>query len=181
MAISKARKDELVAQYVDLLDKSGAVFFADYTGMTVKQLEELRAKVRETDGAFHITKNTLLQVALTKAGHSVPDDVLQGQVATGFALGEAPSMAKVLTDYAKSVDEMSIRGGLMDAKPLTDADVKALADLPSMDELRATILSMVNAPARNLVGVVAGSVRQVVNVIDAYASKEEGAPAEAEA
>lgn len=181
MAISKARKQELVAQYVDLLDKSDAIFFADYTGMSVKQLEELRAKVRESEGAFHITKNTLLQVALKQSGYSVPEDVLQGQVATGFALGEAPTMAKALTDYAKSVDEITIRGGLMDANTLSDEDVKALADLPSMDELRATILSMVNGPARNLVGVVASSVRQVVNVIDAYAKNEEGAPAEAEA
>lgn len=175
MAISKARKDELLEQYADLIGNSSAIFFADYTGMGVKAMEDLRGKVYEADGAFHVTKNTLLTLALQNADRQVPADILQGQLATGFALNEVPSMAKALVDYADKSDNLALRGGFLGERYVTAAEIEALAKLPSLDQVRAQILGLVNAPARNVASVVASGVRQIVNVVDAYAKSEESA------
>ena len=173
LAISKTRKAELVAQYVDLIERSSAVFITEYTGLTVQETEELRGAIREADGAFYITKNTLIRVALEQTGQSVPDELLIGQTGVGFALGDAPPMAKVLTKFAKGQDKFVVRGGLMNEAELSADAVKSLAELPSLDELRAQLIGMIEGPARNIATVIAGGVRQVVNVIDAYAKKDE--------
>ncbi len=176
LAISRKRKDELVAKYVDLLDRSDAIFITEYKGMTVKEVEDLRTVVRDADGAFHVAKNTLIRVALEQSGNPIPSMLDGGQTGIGFALGEAPAMAKALSNFAKGDEKFVIRGGLMDEAEITEADIKNLAELPSLDELHATILGLLQGPSRNLVSVVASGVRQVVNVVDAY-SKTEAAEA----
>lgn len=173
MAISKQKKDELVAQYKDLIEQSDALILAEYKGMSVKDMQSLRSKIREADGAFYVTKNTLLKLALEDSGTTVPDELLTGQVATGFALGEAPTLAKALVDYAEKEDNFSIKGGVMNLEMLSDQQVEALAKLPSLDELRAQILGLINAPARDIASTLASGMRQVVNVIDAYSKNEE--------
>lgn len=177
MAISKARKDELVAQYIELLNNSNAVFMADYTGMSVKNMEALREEVRKVNGAFHVTKNTLLRHALEESNMPVPEGLLAGQVATGFALDAVPPLAKALVDYAKKDDKFDLKGGIVGIEALSADGVKALADLPTLPELRAQLLGLISAPARNVASVVAGGVRQVVNVLDAYAKSEDAVEA----
>jgi large subunit ribosomal protein L10 len=182
LAISKARKDELVSDYVELLGRSQAVFLTEYRGLTVKQMEALREEVRKSQGALNVTKNTLLSYALEQTGRPVPSEMLIGQIATGFALGEAPALAKTLVDYAKKEDKFKLKGGILGDKALTPAQVEALATLPPLADLRAQILGLISAPARNVASALASGVRQVVNVIDAYAKKEDGTDAtEAEA
>lgn len=180
MAISKARKDELVAQYKELIDKSDGIFMADYTGMSVKNMENLREKIREAEGGFYVTKNTLLKIALSESGRPVPDELLVGQVATGFALGEVPALAKAMVDFAKTADTLTIRGGLIVNDPLTVQQIEALANLPSLDQLRGQIIGLISAPAQGIVSAITNGVRQVINVVDAYAKSEDG-EAEAEA
>ena len=177
MAISRQRKEDLTAQYVDLINESRAVFLTEYTGLTVKQMEALREEVRKSGGAINVTKNTLLINALRETGRPIPEDLLVGQVAAGFALTEAPSLAKTLVDYAKKEDKLTLRGGIMGAELLSAAQVQSLASLPSLDELRGQIIGLISAPARNIAGTIASGVRQVVNVLDAYAKKEEAAEA----
>lgn len=177
MAISKARKDELVAQYSELIGQSNAIFMADFTGMSVKGMEDLRQKVREADGAFHVTKKTLLKYALEQAEMPVPEDLMDGQLAAGFAMDQAPTLAKALVDFAKNEDTLTLKGGIFGEDVLSFDQVKALADMPSLPELRAQILGLINAPAQNIVSAVTNGVRQVVNVIDAYAKSEEAAEA----
>lgn len=174
MAISRARKEELVQQYMDLIDASQAIFIAEYGGMNVKSLEGLRQKAREVDGAIFVTKNTLLAHALREKNRPVPEELLVGQVAAGFATGEAPSLAKTLMEYAKGEANLKIKGGILDQNILNPAQIEALADLPPLDHLRAQILGLINAPAQNIAGVIAGGVRQIVNVLDAYAKKADG-------
>lgn len=178
MAIKKKRKQELVQTYTDLIAQSKAIFLAEYSGMSVKQLEALRGKVRDVEGQFSVTKNTLLIKALEASERDVPMDLFVGQLATGFALGEAPALAKVLIDHARTDDKLVIKGGLIGNQALTPKQVEDLASLPSLDQLRAQILGLINAPAQNLASVVASGVRQVVNVLDAYARSEEDAAAE---
>ncbi len=177
MAISKARKDELVAQYTKLIEESDGIFIAEYKGMNVKSMESLREAVDKAEGAFHITKNTLLKIALKQADLPFPEDLLQGQVATGFALNEAPTLAKAMVNFANDEDSLVIKGGVFSGRILTIDEVEALAKMPSLDQLRGQLIGLLNAPAQNIVSVVTNGVRQVVNVIDAYAKSEEAAEA----
>lgn len=181
MAISKARKDELMASYLELLDKSQGVFLAEYTGMSVKRLEALRAELRKANGVFHITKNTLLSHALEKTGRPVPIELLTGQMAAGFALGDAPTLAKTLLEYARKEELLKLRGAIIENRILTAEQVDTLSKLPSLDVLRAQIIGLINAPAQGLVSALTNGVRQVVNVLDAYAKKDEATAAEAAA
>lgn len=171
MAISKARKEELVEQYVELLQRSEAVFLAEYTGMDVKTMNGLRDKVYEVNGTLHVTKNTLLRHALQESNMAAPEQLLKGQVTTGFALGNVSGLAKAFVDFAKENDKMKIRGGVLGNRALTPADVEALAKLPPLEQLRGQLIGMISAPARNVVSALANGVRQVVNVLDAYANK----------
>ena len=181
MAISRKRKEELIAQYTDLIEQSEVIILAEYKGMSVKSMEGLRTKVREVNGSFYVTKNTLLQYALEQTDMEVPEELLQGQIATGFAgQGEVAGLAKTLVDYAKNDNHLIVKGGIMGNELLSPDQVDAIAKLPSLDELRAQIIGLVSTPARNIASTVASGVRQVVNVLDAYAKKDE-AEAEAEA
>lgn len=177
MAISKARKDELVAQYTELINESRAIFMTEYKGMNVKKMENLRDEIAKADGRFHITKNTLLKIALEQTDHPVPEEILKGQIATGFALSEVPSMAKTLVDFAKSDENMVVRGAILSGRILSVDEVEALAKLPSLEQLRAQLIGLINAPATNIASVITNGVRQVINVIDAYAKSEEAAEA----
>ncbi|MDA0244793.1 MAG: 50S ribosomal protein L10 [Chloroflexi bacterium] len=177
MAITRKRKEELVAQYVDMLGKSDAVFVAEYTGMSVKTMETLRKEARKANGAVFVAKNTLLRIALEQAGRPVPTNLLNQQVMATFSLGEAPALAKTLTEFAKKEEKLQVKGGVFGYDLLTADQVKALADMPSLDQLRGQLLGILSAPARNIASVVAGGIRQVVNVIDAYAKKDEASAA----
>ncbi len=178
MAISKARKDELVAQYVELINSSNAILMAEYTGLSVSDMEALREKVREADGAFYVTKNRLLRVAMEQTDTPVPEELLTGQMAAGFAMSDAPPLAKALVDYAKKEEKLVIKGVVFDGDVLTVDGVKALASLPTLPEVQSQLVGIISAPARNLASVIASGVRQVVNVVDAYAKDEKTADAE---
>ncbi|MCP5100653.1 MAG: 50S ribosomal protein L10 [Chloroflexi bacterium] len=181
MAISKARKEELLAQYTDLIENSEAIFLAEYTGMSVKAMESLRDEVYKAEGAFHVTKNTLMKRALEDSNNSVPEDLLLGQLATGFAKSEAPTLAKALVDFAKKEDSLTIKGGFLSGELLTIEQVEALAKLPTLDQLRGQIIGLISSPAQGIAGSIASGVRQLVNVLDAYAKEKEEDSAEAAA
>ncbi len=172
MAISRAKKEELVKEYVDHLNNSEAIIVTDYRGLTVTEMQELRAEIRKAEGGFVIVKNTLARRALEDAGLPVVDDLLTGPVGIGFCQQNVTGVAKAITDYAKKNDALTVKGGLMGEKVMDEAAVKNLASLPSIDVLRAQLLGLINAPATQLAGVIAGSVRQLVNVVNAYAEKD---------
>lgn len=180
MAIKKERKEELVAEYKELIGRSEAIILTAYKGMTVKEVEALRGKVAEANGRYNVTKNTLLGIALKESDRDVPEELLVGQLATGFALGEAAALAKVLTEQAKASEKLTIVGGMLGKRILTAAEIDELAKLPSLDQLRAQILGLIGAPAQGIVSAVTNGVRQVINVVDAYARTSE-TPVEAEA
>ena len=172
MAISRKKKEELVAKYVEQIKESDAIIVTDYRGLTVPDIQELRGKIREAEGSFAVVKNTLAQRALEEAGLPAIDDMLTGPIGIGFCHQNVPGVAKAITRFAKDNDALEVRGGLMGNVIIDEDAVKKLADLPSIDVLRAQILGLINAPATQLTGVIAGSVRQLVNVVNAYAEKD---------
>lgn len=171
MAISKERKAELLQQYVELIKKSEGMIIIEYRGLNMKGMGPLRAKAREAAGELHVVKNTLARRALKEAGCHVPENLLAQSSAIGFAFSDVPGMAKALTAYAKDSEFVKVKGALLGNSVLSPKDVEALGELPALPVLRAQFLGLLSAPASRLAGVVASGVRQVVNVVKAYADK----------
>lgn len=172
MAISKERKNELVAQYVEWLKNSQAVVITEYSGLTMKQLDDLRTKTRDAGGEFHIVKNTLGRVAFQQAGLKIPEGFLEGSTAVAFAFQDAPAMAKTITEFARTSDFVKVKGGYLTGNPIQAEDVKALAELPPLPVMRARVLGVLLAPASQLVRTIAEPARQVASVLKAYADKD---------
>ena len=179
MAITRAKKEELVQQYVDQLNSSEAIIFTDYRGLTVADLQLLRQKVREAEGSYTVVKNTLARRALAEVGLSVPNEMMFGPVGICFCQQNIPGVSKALTNFAKDHDQLIVKGGLMGEKVIDEAAIKSLASLPPLEILQAQLLGVINAPASQLVGVLSGSVRQLVNVFNAYSEQDSETPAEA--
>lgn len=173
MAISKERKRELVADYKDWIEKSRAVILTDYKGLSMKDLDELRSKVREAGGEFHIVKNTLGKIAFEESERAILEGYFEGTTAAGFAFEDAPGLAKALTEFAKSVEVLKIKGGYLDADPMSAADITALAELPPLPVMRARLLGTLMAPATQLARVLNEPGRQVAAVIKAFSEKGE--------
>lgn len=181
MAITKARKEELVAQYVDLLENTNGFVVIQFGGMSVPQVDQLRNAVREAEGQYVVTKNTLLTKALQQTGWPVPGDLLTGPTAIAFGLNNFPGVAKAVLDSTKVFQEkIEVKGGVMGEDIMSGAQVKTISELPSLDELRSQLAGLVVAPAQGIVNVIQSANSQVVNVIQAYlddndAGGEEGA------
>lgn len=173
MAITEERKKELVASYQQRLRDSRAVILTEYIGLSMKDLDNLRSKVREIGGEFHVVKNTLGEVAFKEAGMPVPEGYFENSTAIGFAFEDAPVMAKTLIDFARTVEFLKIKGGYLDTQVLTPDQVRALAELPPLPVLRAQLLGTLMAPASRLARTLAEPARQIAAVIRAYSDTEE--------
>ena len=172
MAVSKERKQEIVASYQDWLDNSQAVFLAEYIGLTVNDVDNLRERIREVGGEFHIIKNTLGKIAFEEAGYDVPKDLFVGSTAAGFAYQDALAMAKVMQDFSKSVEFLKIKAGYLETNLISKEEVQALAELPPLPVVQAHLLSTLMAPASQLAQILAEPARQIASVIKSYAEKE---------
>lgn len=177
MAVTRKRKAEQLKEYSELVKKSQAIFLTSYSGVTVKNIQALRGKVREASGEYRVLKNTLAAIALKEAGLPVPEGLLSTSTAMGFAFNDVAAVAKAIADFAKDSEFVKMKGGVMGGKLLSAKQVEALAALPPLPVVRAQLLGLINAPATRLTGVIAGGVRQVVNVVKAYSEKQAPAPA----
>jgi large subunit ribosomal protein L10 len=180
LAISKDKKTELVDQYVEELKESEGFILADYRGLAVGDMGELRNKMRPIEATLMVIKNRLLKRALGQTGLSLPEEWLVGPTAVSFCHGDVPPVAKALTDAAKEWETLKVKGGFMGASLISGAQIRTLATLPPRDVLLAQVLGTMNAPASKAAGVVAAGIRQVLNVLQAYVDKlqESGAAAE---
>jgi large subunit ribosomal protein L10 len=174
LAITKDRKGELVAQYQDWIKRSEGAFVAEYTGLTVKKLEELRRIVREKGGEFHVAKNTLVKLAVKEAGLSVPENLFEGSTAVGFAFEDVAGLAKVLNEFSRTSETLKIKGGFIGAYVLNAEEVKALADLPPLPSMRARLIGLIQAPAGKLARLMAEPGRQIAAVVQAYSANAAG-------
>lgn len=178
MAITRARKEELVAQYADLLDQSNGFIIVEYGGLSVPQIDDLRGRVREAQGAYLVTKNTLFTIALQQREWPVPDDLLNGPTAVAFGMDNFPGVAKAVldfTDEAFAKEKVTVMGGVMGTDIMDARRVETVSKLPSLDELRAQIAGLMVSPAQGLVNVLYSATGQVVNVLQAYVDDRGGA------
>jgi large subunit ribosomal protein L10 len=176
LAITKERKNELIAQYVEWVKNSQALVLTQYVGLTMKDIDALRAKVRENGGEFHIIKNTLAKLAFEQAGYTIQADQLEGSTAVVFAFTDAPATVKTVTEFTKNSDFLKIKGGFLDKQALSAEGIRALAELPPLPIVRAQLLGTLLAPASKLVRTLAEPGRMIAAVIQAHAEPE-AAPA----
>jgi large subunit ribosomal protein L10 len=171
LAISKQRKEEVLNQYKDWLEHSQAVILVEYTGVTMKDMDAIRAKIREAGGEFHVVKNTLTKLALESNGLSIPEGMLEQSTAIGFAFEDVAAIAKALSEAAKGVSAIKVKGGYMGSELLSVDQIKALADLPPMPVVQAQLLGVLQAPAGKLVRTLAEPARSLAAVLQAFADK----------
>ena len=167
MALSKERKQEVLAQYKEWLSNSQALILMEYKGASVKDMEEARAKVRESGGEFHVVKNRLAKLALKENDYEVPEGYLENTTAIGFAFDDVASTAKALSEAAKNVEAFEFKGGFIGTEVLDAAKVNTLAQLPPLPVLQAQLLGVLQAPAGKLVRTIAEPARGLAAVIKA--------------
>ena len=175
MASSRKQKEDALASYVDGLEESNGVVLADFRGLKVSEIEKLRRAATPIDGNILIVKNRIFKLALDKIGVTLPEECLIGPTLVGFCRGEVTPMAKMLVDAIKEYPTLELKGGLLGNSVLTIEQTKAIASLPPRDTLFAQVLGTINAPATQTAGVLASGIRQVINVVKAYADKLEEA------
>jgi large subunit ribosomal protein L10 len=172
--VDRAEKRELVTSLNAAFANAGSVVVAHYAGITVAQMNDLRSKMRVAGGTVKVAKNRLAKIALQGTGSERIIDLFTGQ--TLIAYSDDPVTApKVAADFAKGNDKLVILGGAMGATALDAEGVKALATLPSLDELRARLVGMIATPATRIAQVVNAPAASVARVIGAYARKDEAA------
>ncbi len=177
MAYTKEHKNELVDQYANWLKESKGVFVLSYNKMAMKDIDTLRAKIREAGGELHVVKNTLMSLALDQMNVS-NKEVFDGASLAGFAFNDIAAMAKVVSEASAKSEIFAVKGGYLGTEAITDKQVKALADLPPLPVMRAILLGTISAPASKLVRTLAEPARGMAAVIKAYSEKDGSASAE---
>lgn len=172
--MDRASKEELVSSLNQSFSQAGLVVVTHYSGLTVEEMTDLRRKIRDAGASYKVTKNRLTRLAINGTQYEPLADMFTGP--TGIAVSEDPvAAAKVTVEYAKKNDKLIVLGGAMGEIVLDAGGVKALASLPSLDELRGKIVGLLQAPATKVAGVLQAPAGQVARVISAYGAKGEAA------
>ena len=162
--MDRAQKEGVVEELGQIFESSGVVVVSHYEGMTVAQMQDLRAKMRDVGGSVRVAKNKLAKIALEGKPCASIADLLTGM--TVFAFSEDPvAAAKVVNDYSKDNDRLVILGGAMGENILDVAGVKAVAAMPSREELIASIVGCIAAPAANIAGAIGAPASNIASIL----------------
>lgn len=178
MAISRAQKEQAVSDLTDLLTSSRMTVMAEYTGLTVKDAQELRAAAKESNTTLKVVKNRLVKVALkdVPALKDADTSLLKGQLLYAFNPDDEVAPAQALDTFAKKHPELKMVGAIdSEGNLLDEAQIKRLASLPSKDQLRGQLVGVLAGPARGMVSVLIGNTRGLVNVLNARKEQLESA------
>ncbi len=175
MPISKERRGELIAEYTEWFKHSQAILIANYQGVGTADLYRLRAKMHEAQGELHVVKNTLAAIALKKAGLPVPEDLLSGSAIVGLGFSDPAAIAKVMTTFAGEIQKFEVKGGVLGARIVDAAGVKALADLPPRPVLLGGLVATLQGPMSQLVNIVNAPMREIAQVLKARSEQGQAA------
>jgi large subunit ribosomal protein L10 len=169
--MDRSQKADAVAQLSDVFNESGVVVVTRNLGLSVAQSTDLRAKMRDAGASYKVAKNRLAKLALKDTDYASIEEYLVGPTALAYS-ADPVAAAKAVVEFAKMNDKLEIVGGSMGSVALDADGVKALASMPSLDELRAKIVGLVNAPATKVVQLVNAPASKLARVFGAYAAKE---------
>jgi len=167
--VHKDQKVEIVKELAERLRSAQTLFVADYRGLTMPQIDELRSKLLESGARFTVVKNTLTRRAAEAAGADALLALLEGPTAIAFleADGDMVAVAKALADAARETRVLAIRGGVMQGRAVSAEEVEQLAKLPPVDVLRGQVLGAIVAPLQSLLGLVTAPLQNLHGLIDA--------------
>ena len=172
--MDRASKEKIVSSLNKAFDEANFLIVTQNDGLTVEEMSSLRGSLRESNTSFRVAKNSLAKIAVNNTDAQSLQELFNGPTAIAFS-DELSSSPKVIVDFVKEHEKLSIVGGLMDGK-LIDAEViNELATLPSMDQLRSMIIGVLNAPATKVAGILNRPGGQLAQVLNAKAQQEETA------
>lgn len=172
------KKEAVVAEIQNWLQNAQGIVVTSYRGLNVATDTQMRRELREAGVSYKVVKNTMLRIAAKKAGIEGLESHLEGTTAIAFSTTDAVAPAKILCDFMKKnkledAGILTIKAGILDGKVIEEKDVKALAALPSKEQLIAKLLGSMNAPLSNTVGLLSAIIRNAVGVIAAVRDKKE--------
>jgi large subunit ribosomal protein L10 len=169
-----AKVEKVAALHAKFVDVKAAIL-ADYSGLNVQQMAELRSQLREAMVELYVVKNTLARRAVEDTGFVPLADHFVGPTSVAFSQHDAVAMAKALTEYAKREPKLNVRVGFVEGQVLSPAQITALADLPPREVILGLILASMQSPLVGLIGVLKGVLRQLVYVLQAVKDAKEKA------
>jgi large subunit ribosomal protein L10 len=174
MAMDKKAKEALRIKFEDKFEKATAAIIAEYRGLTVADLTELRRALRKVKGEFKVLKNRVARKAVQGKSKDFGDlsNDLKGPIGVAYLYGDAAAGAKALVEFEKSKELFKITAGVMESKGISAAQVKAIADLPSKEVLLGQLVGLLVSPHRGLLGVINAVPRSLVQVINAIKEKK---------
>ena len=170
--MERAAKKEQITSLGEVFKATKVVVVAHYSGLTVAQMQTLRRQMKQAGASVKVAKNRLAKIALEGSEVASIASLLKGPTLIAFS-GDPVAAPKVAVDFAKTNERFVILGGAMGATALDPNGVKALAALPSLDELRARVIGLIQAPATKIAQVVTAPAAKVARVVQAYASKSD--------
>lgn len=176
MAVTRERKEQTVAELQDTLGKLKLMVMTDYRGLTVPQISELRNQLRDEGISYAVTKNTLLRIAVKNTPElaDIDPQAFTGPMALAISTEDEVAPARVVFQYAKQHEALEIVGAVTgDGRLLSPAEVKALATLPTREQLLGQVVGTIAAPLSGLVGVMGANVRGIVTVLNAIKESKE--------
>lgn len=172
--MDRAQKEKLVEELGQIFESSGVVVVSHYEGLTVAEMQDLRANMREAGGSVRVAKNRLAKIALDGKPCAGIADLMTGMTVLSFS--EDPvAAAKVAEEYAKKNDKFVILGGAMGDTILDRAGVKAVSEMPSREELIASIVGCIGAPASNIAGAIGAPASNIASILSTIEEKAEAA------
>jgi large subunit ribosomal protein L10 len=166
----RARKTEIVEHLKGVFSDAGVIVVAHYKGLSVAEVSDLRRGMRDAGAAFRVTKNTLARIALADTPYATLDRLFIGPTAIAYS-ADPIAAPKAAVDFAKRNDKLAIVGGALPGNLLSPEQVRALADLPAIDELRAKLVGLLATPAARLIGVLQAPGAQLARVLAARAEQ----------
>ncbi len=181
MPITRAQKTELIESYKGMIDESHAVVMAQYIGLTVSEMESLRRGLREAGARIVVAKKTLMKRALNELDRPIPEDAFTGPIGFVFLGEDIGAGAKALKTFTKEVgkERFIVTGGILGDSTLDAAAAASLADLPTKDVMRASLIGAIVAPMTSLLAAISAPQRDIVGLLQARIDKEGGETAEA--
>ena len=172
--MDRARKEELVVELNETFADAALVVVTHQSGLTVAESTDLRRRMRAADASYRVTKNRLVKLALVGTPYEGISDLFEGPTAIAYS-ADPVAAARVAVNFSKENDKLVVVGGAMAENRLDEAGVKALATLPSLDELRGKLLGLLNAPATKVAGVLQAPAGQLARVLSAHSQQDEAA------
>lgn len=173
--ITRETKERMLKEITDDLKKADLIIVTDYRGLNVKAISSLRSRLRETGCTYRITKNTLNRLACRAAEVEQLEEYFEGPTAIAYSNEDPVAAAKVFSDFAKDNEALVVKGGILSGQLLDAGGIKALGDIPPREILLAKVVGGFQAPISGLVGVLQGTLRQLVYTVDAVREQKESA------